>query len=114
MSTVRNEEVTATAVADAAGNATVVFNGPPRGSTALSSIAVVVSPSTPIPQARAYSGPSPQGGRLLATLRAGDAGTFRADAGDKLQAGQQLCVQWTGAAVGATCQAILRGTTTMP
>lgn len=114
MPTIRNIPYQSSAIADASGNAAVVLNGPPSGYIEIGSIAVEVSPATPLPTATAYEGSIVAPGRILAVLRAGDKGTFRGDEGDRLNAGQQITVSWTGAAVGAVCRAVLRGRTVQP
>lgn len=101
------------ATVDASGSAAVVLNGPSSGYVEIASIAVACTGSTSIPQATAYEGSIAAPGRVLAVLRAGDIGTFKSD-GDRLNAGQQITVQWTGATVGASCRAVLRGKTVKP
>jgi hypothetical protein len=100
------------AIANGAGVATATIPGPGRGFIAVDSLAVTVSPAAPRPQCDLYEGP-PAAGGAMATLRAGDKGTFRST-GDKLDAGRHWTVQWTGAAPGAVCTAILRGTAHAP
>jgi hypothetical protein len=101
-----------TAIANGAGVATLTIAGPGRGYLAVDSLAVTVTPSSPRPQCDLYEGPPAPGG-AMATLRAGDKGTFRST-NDKLDAGRIWTVQWTGAAPGAVCTAILRGTAYAP
>lgn len=100
-------ETTVTATADLTGTATAIINGPGWGYYEVDSIAVFVQPSPPIPQANLYQG-SLAVGRAMASRRAGDRGTFRGT-NDRLQAGQQYALQWTGCQPGATCTAVLRG-----
>lgn len=104
----RGERASGTAVVAANGTAVIVLNGPPRGYVDIDSIAITCTVSAPLPACTAYDGVSAAGGRVLAFLRAGDKGTFRGT-NDRLNAGQQIAVAWTGAAPGATCRAILRG-----
>jgi len=102
-------EQTASAVASGAGVAVVIFQAPnvgPRGLQIIS-IALFVTVSPPIPQCTAYRGLI-QPAAAMATKRAGDRGTF-IGTDDVLFMGQQLVLQWTGAAPGATCSATLRG-----
>lgn len=114
MGIIRNIPYSGSSTADGTGAASVVFNGPPSGFIELSSIAVEVTPSTPIPTATLYEGSIFAPGRIMAILRAGDRGTFRGDDGDRLNAGQQITVVWAGAAAGAVCRAVLRGRTVQP
>lgn len=102
------ERASGTAVVAANGTASIVLNGPPRGYIDIDTIAITCSVSAPLPTCTAYEGTTSAGGRVLAFLRAGDQGTFRGT-NDRLNAGQQITIAWTGAAVGATCRAILRG-----
>ena len=114
MTITKRAEITGSATANAGGTATVVLNGPSSGRCDISSVAVIVSPGTPIPTCTMYDGPVAADGRVMAVLRAGDRGTFRADTGDILGAGQQITIQWVGTAAGAVCRAVLRGTTVQP
>lgn len=115
--TTRTVSEPGTATANALGVATLQIAGPARGYIAVDSIAITVSnagglPATPRPQCQLYEGPT-AAGLAMATLRAGDKGTFRST-NDKLDAGRIWTVQWTGAAVGALCTAVLRGTAYQP
>lgn len=101
-------EVTVNAVANASGIATVPINGPGVGYVEVDSIALFVTPSPPVPQCNVYAGTGAVG-RALSNRRAGDRGSFKGT-NDRLYAGQMYTVQWTGAAIGATCTAVLRGT----
>lgn len=102
-------EASGTQVANGAGTAAVTLNGPGTGWVDVDSIAVQTTPGIPIPSAIAYEGTIAALGRVLAILRAADVGTFRGT-GDRLVAGQQITIVFSGAAPGATCRAILRGT----
>lgn len=98
------------ATADASGTATVVFQAPSGTSMlgfVVTSIALRVTPSPPLPLCRVYRDVvSP--GTLLTSKTAGDRGSFSGE-DDVLFPGQSLVLQWTGCAVGALCQANLRG-----
>jgi hypothetical protein len=110
MGYVKRTEISGVAVADAGGIATVILNGPASGSCVIDSVAVICSVVSPLPSATMYAGPTVTPGRIMAVLRAADVGTFRGD-GDVLESGQQITVQFTNAAPGATCRVLLRGTT---
>lgn len=102
-------ELTQTVTADGTGAASVTFQAPnvgPRGLQVVS-IALLVSPSPPIPQCIAYRDvitPS----NVLARKTAGDRGTFVGQQ-DVLYMGQRIVLVWTGCTPGASCTATLRG-----
>lgn len=100
------------AVADASGNAIVLFAcpGPPVRRLTISSIAIL-STSTLLPIVTVYDGSVPVSGRVRASSRIGDRNTVLGDS-DFLMAGQSINVYWTGCTPGAVCTAVLRGTTT--
>lgn len=109
MSYSKAAEVSGTATAAADGTAAVVLNAPP-GVTTIESVALIVTGSTALPVATMYDGSVVSAGRIMATIRAGDRGTFRGT-GDQIRGGQQVTIGWTGATVGAICRAVLRGKT---
>lgn len=102
------ERASGSAIVPASGVADVVLNGPPRGYIDISTIDVTCTPGVPIPTCDVYDGAAAALGRHYAAVRAGDKGTFRGT-NDRLNAGSQITVRWTGAPVGAVVRAILRG-----
>lgn len=97
-------EQTGSAIADANGNASVTFQAPNvKAGLALSTIAVTVTGSVPIPSATVTLA-----GQLLAVKRAGDRGVLIAE-GERLFMGQLLTVAWAGADPGALCETTLTG-----
>ena len=97
-----------TAVANASGVATIAgFQASSNRGLDITSIALTVVPSPPIPKCSVYKG-AVVPGSLLASKTAGDRGTFTGQK-DVLYSGELLVVQWTGCAVGAVCTAVMRG-----
>lgn len=102
-------ELRGTTVANGAGTATLTLQAPnvgPRGLLVVS-IALLVTPSPPIPKCIAYKNII-AAQQILASKTAGDRGTFVGQE-DVLFMGEQLILQWTGAAAAASCTAVLRG-----
>jgi hypothetical protein len=107
-------ELTNTVAANGSGLATITFQAPnvgPRG-LAITSIALLVTGSTTIPQCTAYRNVV-AAQNVLARKTAGDRGTFVGQ-DDVLYMGQQLVLVWTGATPGASCTATLRGYAVAP
>ena len=96
------------ATANAQGVATIAgFQAGTRRSLEVTSIALTVVPSPPIPKASAYKG-APNPGSLLTSKTAGDRGSLIGQK-DVLYSGELLVIQWVGCSVGAVCTAVLRG-----
>lgn len=112
MTDVRYGPIAVQAVAGSDGIATVRFPGPSQWELLeVDMIALAVTGSTALPEARLYSTFPPAAGTLLATDLDGASGAFsRTGASDAIQPGQTWCVQWTAATAGAVCVATLTGT----
>lgn len=96
------------ATADGTGTASVAFPSVGYGSLLVVSIAILVTPSSPLPTATVYRNtidPS----AIVDTRINGASGTFVGDDTDELYPGSFYIVRWTGAAAGAVCAAVMRG-----
>lgn len=99
-------QLSARGTLDAAGSATLVYNGAgPFTRRELSTVTVQCSSATPRPQCAVYRG-SVAPHRQMALTRLGDGDTFISDM-DVLESGEPLLIVWTGGLAGATVWANL-------
>lgn len=98
------------ATIDAAGQATVTFDGPASWSELHVDAIAVTCGGALMPTCSLYRGRRPASGVLLAATVNGSTGTFdRSGESDVIRAGETWCVQWTAASPGAACSAVLSG-----
>lgn len=112
MTDVRYGPIAVQATAGADGIALARFPGPAAWEAIeVDMIALNVTGSDLLPEARLYSTSPPAAGTLLATDLDGRSGSFtRTGSSDAINPGQTWVVQWVGATPGAVCTATLTGT----